>query len=369
MGQTPSKNQQFAELYSSYIQQQQDLIYQQQNQINDLYQFNLQSQSQQLQQQQQINMTPNMIFQQQQQQQQQQQIPQLTSDKIKLDPYQILNISKNYDEYSLKKAYLKAAMKTHPDRGGTPTEFQQVSIAFTLLKNKLKERENNHSHNDLRGLSKEYMKKQNDQPKVNINMTDNFDVNVFNKIYDDNKIPEVYDEGYESWMNENPPLESGKEKLFQNGFNKELFNSTFDQYKQEQSRKESSDQLVKYREPETRISFSNQDSLVTLGEGKIKNFGGSTDNLQFTDYKQAFTDGSTLIDINSVDLGERAKSMRGIKSQRSNISYKMSQEDEQRLALQKIHEQKEEQKRINRLNVYDQQHSQAYEKIHSMLLR
>ena len=47
----------------------------------------------------------------------------------------------------------------------------------------------------------------------------------------------------------------------------------------------------------------------------------------------------------------------------------MSQGDEQRLALQKLNEIKEEQKRINRLNVYDQQHAQAYEKIHSMLLR
>ena len=29
----------------------------------------------------------------------------------------------------------------------------------------------------------------------------------------------------------------------------------------------------------------------------------------------------------------------------------------------------EEQKRVSRLNVYDQRHGQAYEKIHSMLLR
>ena len=39
----------------------------------------------------------------------------------------------------MKKAYLKAAMKTHPDRGGTPQAFQQVSIAYTILTKKLKE--------------------------------------------------------------------------------------------------------------------------------------------------------------------------------------------------------------------------------------
>ena len=59
MGQTPSKDQQYADLYSSYIQQQQNLIAQQQSQINGLYQMNLESQQQQ---------PPNMFFQQQQQQ-------------------------------------------------------------------------------------------------------------------------------------------------------------------------------------------------------------------------------------------------------------------------------------------------------------
>lgn len=380
MGQTPSKDkdQQFADLYSSYIQQQQDLIFQQQKQINDLYKFNLQAQQQ---------MPANMFFQSdmnsqqpgqqqyQQQQYQQQQyqgqgVPQLpAAPKIKLDPYKILGIQKDYNEHSLKKAYLKAAMKTHPDRGGTPAQFQQVSIAYTLLTKKLKERDNSHSHNELREGAREYVSGQLNQPKVNINMKDNFDADVFNKIYEDNKIPEVYDEGYGSWMESNPALESGQEKLFQSGFNKDLFNSTFEKYKQEQSQRNPQSQLVKYQEPEVRISATNQDSLMTLGQGKITNFGGTTDNLSYTDYKQAFTDGSTLIDTTSVDLGQRANSIGGVKAQRSNLSYTMTSEDEQRLALQKLQEQQEEQKRTSRLNVYDQRHGEAYEKIHSMLLR
>jgi hypothetical protein len=199
-------------------------------------------------------------------------------------------------------------------------------------------------------------------------MTDNFDVDVFNKIYDDNKIPEIYDEGYGSWMKSNPALEGEQQKLFQNGFNKDLFNDTFDRYKREQSQKQPQHQLV-VREPEVRISMANQDSLMTLGQGKITNFGGSTDNLSYTDYKQAFTEGSTLIDTSTVDINDRANSIGGIKSQRSNISYKMSQEDQQRQAMEQMEQKKQEQRRVDRLNVYDQQHSQAYEKIHSMLLR
>ena len=371
MGQTPSKDAQYAELYSSYIQQQQNLIAQQQAQINGLYQMNLESQQQ---------MPSNMFFQsdvtQQQQQQQQgyqqgyqQPLPQLPSARPKLDPYKILKVSKNYDEKTLKKAYLKAAMKAHPDRGGSPQAFQQVSIAYTVLQKKLKERENNHSHTELRDSARDYYTQQLNQPKVNVNMTENFDVDVFNKIYNENKIPEVYDDGYGDWMNSNPALESEQSKMFQNGFNKDMFNSTFDNYKREMSQRNPQNQLVQYQEPEVKISMSNADSIMTLGQGKITDFSGNSDNLAYTDYKQAFTDGSTLIDINSVDTSGRSQSINGIKSQRSNISYTMTPQDEKKQALLRIEEQNAENNRLQRLNKMDQRHAASYEKIHSMLLR
>ena len=366
MGNTPSQQQSREDIYSSYIQQQHDLIYKQQQQINELYKYNLQSNQQ----------VPNNInFQNQQLPNQQlpqlpnQQLPQLPNpNKIKLDPYKILGIKKNFDEKTLKKAYLKMALKTHPDRGGSRDEFQRVSIAYTLLTKKLKEQNNNHLHNDLRDGSKEYYQQQMSQPKVNINMKDNFDSDLFNKIYDDNKINDAYDEGYGNWMNESPTIETNQTKLFQNGFNKDMFNSTFDQYKKEQS-KQNNHQLIQYLEPETRLSMKNQDSLVTLGQDKISDFSGEANDLSFTDYKKAYTYGSTLIDTSSIDISGRSNSMNSIKSQRSNISYQMSNNDQQLLAIQKLKEQQEEQKRIERLNVYDNKHSQAYEQIHARLLR
>ena len=363
MGQTPSKDKQVSDLYSSYIQQQHNFINQQQSQINDLYQMNLQSMQQ----------TPsNISFQsdtRQQQQQQQQQLPQLPNPntKIKLDPYKILNIPKQYDEQLLKKAYLKAAMKYHPDRGGSQSDFQKVSIAYTLLKQKLKDNDNNHSHDQLKQGADNYFNAQQNQPKINVNMTENFDVDVFNKIYQENKIKDVYDEGYSSWMNSTNSIESENEKLFQSGFNKDLFNSTFEQYKK--SKSQNSQQLTKFTEPEVRISMSNQDSLMTLGSDKISDFGGTTDNLSMTDYKQAFTESSTLIDTSSVDIAGREHSINGIKSQRSNLTYNMTNKDKQYYATQQMQDKQNEQNRLQRLNVYDQKHKASYEQIHSMLLR
>ena len=115
--------------------------------------------------------------------------------------------------------------------------------------------------------------------------------------------------------------------------------------------------------------MSNQDSLMVLGEGKISDFGGTTDNLSFTDYKQAFTDNSTLIDTSSVDITGRVSSMNGIKKQRSNISYNMTPQQEKIFAIQQQEQQKAEQERIKRLQRYDQQTGENYEKIHSLLLR
>ena len=208
MGQTQSQNQtnqtnqtnQISNLYASYIQQQQNLIYQQQQQINSLYQHNYQTQQQ---------MGPTMFFQQdthQQPQQQphqqpQQQIPRLpAAPRQSLDPYQILGLPKTYTETQLKKAYLKQAMKTHPDRGGTPQQFQQVSIAYTVLTKKLKERDSDKGHQELRSGAKEYIQGQENQPTQNIHMREKFDSDLFNKIYEDNKIKDVYDSGYGSWM-------------------------------------------------------------------------------------------------------------------------------------------------------------------------
>jgi len=259
-------------------------------------------------------------------------------------------------------------MKTHPDRGGTAIEFQKVSIAYTLLTNKLKESNNSHSHNDMRSGADKFRADQQNQPKINVNMTKDFDVDVFNQIYGENKISDVYDEGYGSWMKDTA-TEGREEKLFQNGFNKDMFNATFENYKKEQSSKIPPNQMIKYQEPEVRISSSNQDSLMILGQGKVTNFGGTTDNLSYTDYKQAFTDGSTLIDTSTVNINDRANSIGGIESQRSNISYSMSTGDQQRAAKQDRHSAEEERQRQQRLNQYDEKHGQAYERIHSMLLR
>ena len=373
--QTSSQTQSVDDMYTAYIQQQQQMLLQQQQQINELYQMNL-NQSSQMQQQMPSNIAiqQQQLLQQQQQQQQQQQLPDHSLRKLpstKLDPYKILGISKQYNDTMLKKAYLKKAMKTHPDRGGSKDEFQKVTIAYTVLKKKLKEQGEIHHHHELRDNAKNFMSTQQSGSSTgqNINFDkDNFDSALFNKIYEENKIEEAFDHGYGSWMNETESIASSQPKMFQGNFNKDMFNHEFEKYKQEQKQK-MGNQIVQYEEPQVRMSMKNQDSLVTLGQGKVTNFSGEAGNLGFTDYKAAFTTDSTLIDTSAVDIDSRANSIKGVERERSNISYQLSPEDQQRVAYQEALQQKEERARIQRLQVYDQKSEDTYHKVHQLLLR
>ena len=376
MGNTTSSTNTQTNLYEQYLNEQKRIIAAQQEQINNLSRMNLKNNSVQHQ-----HKIPSNVYLQSMPIRKPQNtysgdvrsapLPQIeykNPNKEKLNPYKILGITKKYDEKILKKAYLKKAMTTHPDRGGSPLEFQQVSIAYTLLLKKLNDQNNNHQHNDLRNNSKNYMSDQISNNEKNINMTDNFDINLFNKVYEENKIDTAYDRGYGEWMessSNNKMLE--QPKMFNKSFNKDLFNHEFEKYKINQQ-KQMGSHLVKYDEPQVDISMKGKDSLMLLGQNNVTNFSGSSDGgLGFSDYKDAFTN-SCLIDTNTVNISNRDDNIKSAQRTRSNISYKMSVSDLRKQEMIKLKLEKEEQDRILRLNQHDNMAFNNYEKIHSRLI-
>lgn len=52
---------------------------------------------------------------------------------LELDLYEVLGAEKTWDAKQLRKAYLSKALRTHPDKGGSQTQFQQVSFAWSVL--------------------------------------------------------------------------------------------------------------------------------------------------------------------------------------------------------------------------------------------
>lgn len=49
--------------------------------------------------------------------------------------YEILGVKRDAPQPAIRKAYLKKAKQTHPDRGGNEAEFKEVSRAFGVLGN------------------------------------------------------------------------------------------------------------------------------------------------------------------------------------------------------------------------------------------
>ncbi|MCD7459292.1 DNAj domain protein [Datura stramonium] len=47
--------------------------------------------------------------------------------------YEVLGVSKSASQDELKKAYRKAALKNHPDKGGDPEKFKELAKAYEVL--------------------------------------------------------------------------------------------------------------------------------------------------------------------------------------------------------------------------------------------
>ena len=203
--------------------------------------------------------------------------------------------------------------------------------------------------------------------QINKNLSETFDTDVFNKIYEENKMPEAHEDGYGEWMKKetNPSLNT--DKLFNGKFNKNMFHREFDKFKQQIS-KQSGNEIQKYQEPEVSISYKGKDSIMVLGQKKVDDFSGQSDGgLAYRDYKDAYTN-SCLIDIHSVNSRGRPTSLNEEKAQRANVSYQMDAEQQERYQLKKLQEEKEEQDRLERLRVYEEKAFSMHDRIHQRML-
>ena len=300
-----------------------------------------------------------------------------------INPYEVLNVSKNFTWNELKEAYRKLAINTHPDKqGGNKDLFNIITICFKKLGDELKRREDDKGHHDLKKQSNDYLHKQsndyfhkmtnNEQAHPSEVLAPN-DIKMtptkFNKNFEKCKL---YDEeiefGYGSKMEVSTKVREdiNIEKLIKkNKIDNESFNNLFNKNVPVNKA------LIKYREPEPLI-LAKTLQFTELGGKRPDDYSSSIEknsSLAYTDYMRAH-DGTRLVDPSLMKNVKEFKSVDEYEAYRENKAKKvLSARELKAEELKKMKEAKAEEERLERLKVYDKKVEKSYEKASQLFLR
>lgn len=135
-------------------------------------------------------------------------------------------------EDTLRSAYKKAALKAHPDKGGSEQQFEAVTKSFAYLTEILKRINGGRSTagvvdapTALKDSRQTDSKDWSMVEPVRLNPK-KLDINVFNQMFEQTRIPDPDDEGYGDWLKkEGDVAKSGPN--FSGKFNRDVFNQAF----------------------------------------------------------------------------------------------------------------------------------------------
>lgn len=283
-----------------------------------------------------------------------------------MDPYKILDLPKNFTLNQLKENYKRIALKVHPDKGGTEQLFQLVTKAYKVLVEEYNRRVAERDFNELKHEFQQSLQLQptapvygdREEPRGN----SRFDINKFNKIFNDNRMERVTDKGYTDWMSkaevpEQRPLKSFNEKSFHKHFERQTALDKTNKY------------IVKYKEPEP-LLVSKKIGYTELGQEDIDDFSGentSKKNLNYMDYKVAHTT-TRIVDPNIAKGIRQYKNIDELERDRSHVRYEMNEEEMEEYVLQKKLDKIREQKRLEALRQEEQSIASHYERVNRQLI-
>jgi curved DNA-binding protein CbpA len=265
------------------------------------------------------------------------------------DPYKILQVSYTADLNTIRDAFKKQALLHHPDRGGNPYHFDLCRKAYADIYS-YKMQQQKQLQKESRNLTQMKMQRtSNYGTQLNRTQQKQLQRN-FNQIFQNVRVDTPNDVGYGDMMetssksrDDNPTLNPSKR------FKK--------------------NQLVLYEEPEP-LSTLNQNYEV-LGENNIKDFGNkSFGGMQYTDYMVAHSEKDSIEKLSQFENVKKRPTYRSVdqlRSARSNISYQMSPEDQQKYELKKYREQEMEEKRKMQFYQHVQNVEKKFNQIHNYL--
>lgn len=330
-----------------------------------------------------------------------------------INSLRVFGLTPDYTLDELKHTYKRKALEVHPDRpGGDPDKFRLVTKCYLELIERLKEKakqadianlqrqtasSNNTATPEQQDRLRQMFRERNEalikggkdaaaaqRPALAYNLDPSekgFDVKLFNKIYEDNKLWDPSDEGYGDFLRsdevDTPALPKGKE-LFGDEFNLDLFNQTF---QDQQSERQSI--IAKQEHPAEVRDIVHKNStrdLVAIGVGgtpldmmssqrkqsRVNLYDGD-DNVTSTNLLTAYKYNGGIINPTEVKPRQEYKNVQELMRDRENISFQLTPEDARRQAEQLEKEKQEEERRRQRiqdqLNMVDQHHNILHQRM------
>ena len=196
----------------------------------------------------------------------------------------------------------------------------------------------------------------------NKNQNQNFE-EVFNKIYDNNKIHNAFDNGYGNLM-EKSNQKREDIHIKKNISSMKNFNSTFNN----QPLSKTNQKMIIYKEPIALPTSHKTLKYSELGVDKVNDYSDSSVNLECMDYRKAHST-SRLIDPNLIKQRENYNDIGSIQNARSNISYQMSEEDILKETLKEKKRKLKELKRIQKQKELDKLAEDKFNLINKLMLQ
>jgi curved DNA-binding protein CbpA len=198
---------------------------------------------------------------------------------------------------SLKKAYRKAALRSHPDKGGSEKEFEAVTRAYAYLGEIIKRIHGGRSVEGkveaptaLAGNRSQTADKWKMVQPVSLN-PDKLDLNTFNSMFEKTRIPDPDESGYGDWL-KGESESKGTGPMFGGKFNRDVFHRAFDDEQKGKASKVQGGAIVAQElSMASRMGYG-----VELGRTGREDYTVSANDtgLKFTDLKKAYTDYTTF---------------------------------------------------------------------------
>jgi len=196
------------------------------------------------------------------------------------------------EEY-LRSAYKKAAVRTHPDKGGSEQEFEAVTRAYAYLTDILR-RINGGRAKEGVVEAPTHLKDSRQNDSKDWEMIDpvrlnpkKLDLNAFNTMFEKTRIPDPDEEGYGDWLKTADGPAKGP--TFGGNFNRDVFNRTFES----EAKKQGSSAALTVTVPQAMVLAPTYG--VEIGRGASGDYtapaGGQ---MKYTDLRRAYTTDNTF---------------------------------------------------------------------------